>query len=492
MIEQGRQVLYLLPEIALTVQIRERLAQVFGERLCVYHSRSTDAERADMWQRQLSERPYDVVLGARSAVFLPFHRLGLVIIDEEHDGSFKQQDRKPRYHARSVAAMLARRHGAKTLLGTATPSAESYNNALTGKYGLVTLSQRFEDMELPEVHVADLRDLRRRKMMNGPFSPELLAAIRHALDNGKQAILFQNRRGFAPMIECRACGWVPRCDHCDVSLTYHKRTSQLTCHYCGHTYSVPAACPCCGNTRLSARGLGTEKVEEAIADIFPEARVARMDLDTTRQKDAHERIINDFAAGNTDILIGTQMITKGLDFDRVSIVGILNADTMLNMPDFRAHEQAFTMMAQVAGRAGRKGQRGMVILQTSSPDAPVISHVVSNNTTTFFNELFEERAAFHYPPFYRLIDIYLRHREDATVGHAAIDMGRTLRQWFGDRVLGPDRPAVARVKGLSIRKMMLKIEPGLDGAKVRQYLHDAERQILKKYPTMQIHFDVDP
>lgn len=491
-IARGRQVLYLLPEIALTVQIRERLRRVFGERLCVYHSKNTDSRRAQIWQRQLSDNAYDVVLGARSAVFLPMRRLGLVIIDEEHDGSFKQQDHKPRYHARSVAAVMARRQGAKMLLGTATPSAESYHNAMTGKYGLVTLTQRYDDMQLPEIKVVDVRDMRRRKMMEGPFSPQLLDATRRALDDGRQVILFQNRRGFAPMIECKTCGWVPRCEHCDVSLTYHKASQQLTCHYCGHTYSVPDACPCCGDTKLTSRGLGTEKIEESIAAIFPEARIVRMDLDTTRQKTSHENIINDFAAGRTDILIGTQMITKGLDFDGVSVVGILNADTLLNMPDFRAHEQAFTMMAQVAGRAGRKGQRGLVILQTNTPEAAVINHVVNNNTTLFFDELFLERQVFHYPPFYRLIDIYLRHRQNAVVDNAAADLGNRLRQWFGERVLGPERPAVARVKGLSLRKIMLKIEPGLDGARVRHFLRAAEQQTTKIYTTVQVLFDVDP
>ena len=502
---RGGQVLYLLPEIALTVQIRERLGLVFGDRLCVYHSKTTDDERAEIWNRLLEtpdasaaghrqgqDASYGVILGARSAVFLPFRRLGLIIIDEEHDASFKQQDHKPRYHARSVALMLARMYGAKTLLGTATPSAESYRNAMTGKYGLVTLSQRYENIELPEVKVVDMRDLRRRKMLNGPFSPLLIESIRETIDNGRQVILFQNRRGFAPMIECRTCGWVPRCTYCDVSLTYHKRTGQLTCHYCGHSYSVPEKCPCCGNDKLTARGVGTEKIEENISGIFPQARVARMDMDTTKQKDAHEHIISDFAAGRTDILIGTQMITKGLDFDRVSVVGILNADMMLNMPDFRAHEQAFTMMAQVAGRAGRKGRRGTVILQTYTPDAPVIRHVVNNTGRLFFDELFEERAAFRYPPFYRLIDIYLRHRENAVVQRAATELGRALRQWFGQRILGPESPVVARVKGLSIQKIMLKIEPGLDLSKVRQCLREEARKLNKTFSTVQIHFDVDP
>lgn len=369
--EQHRQVLYLLPEIALTVQIRERLQRVFGNRLGIYHSKYSDAERVEIWKKQLSDNPYDVILGARSAVFLPFTRLGLVIVDEEHETSFKQQDPAPRYHARSVAIMLAQACGAKTLLGTATPSAETYHNATTGKYGLVTLNRRYKDIQLPEIRVVDIRDMQRRKMMNGPFSPVLVKSVREVLEGGGQAILFQNRRGFAPMMECKVCGWVPRCTNCDVSLTYHKNMNQLTCHYCGYTYKLPEACPCCGNTDLKGRGYGTEKIEDKVMEVFPEARVARMDLDTTRTRTAYERIISDFSAGRTNLLIGTQMISKGLDFGGVGVVGILNADSMLNYPDFRAYEHAFTMMSQVAGRAGRKGRRGLVILQTKSPNCPL-------------------------------------------------------------------------------------------------------------------------
>ena len=379
-LERKQQVLYLLPEIALTVQIRQRLQRVFGDRLGIYHSKYSDAERVEIWKKQMSQNPYGVILGARSAVLLPFSNLGLVIIDEEHETSFKQQDPAPRYHARSAAIMLAAKAGAKVLLGSATPCAETWHNARTGKYGYVRLDKRFGDMQMPEINVVDIKDLQHRKMMNGPFSPLLLSSVRRALDNKEQVILFQNRRGFAPMIECRECGWTPRCEACDVSLTFHKALGQLTCHYCGRTYAVPDVCPCCGSHDLRGRGYGTEKVEDKVMELFPDARVARMDLDTTRTRNAYERLISDFSAHRTDILIGTQMVSKGLDFDKVSVVGILNADSMLNYPDFRAYEHAFTMMAQVAGRAGRKGKRGLVILQTKSPELPVIAQVVFTPT----------------------------------------------------------------------------------------------------------------
>lgn len=497
-LERHEQVLYLLPEIALTVQIRKRLQKVFGSRLGIYHSKYSDAERVEIWKKQLSSNPYDVILGARSAVFLPFQKLGLIIIDEEHETSFKQQDPAPRYHARSVAIMMAAKMGqgtdCKVLLGTATPSMESYYNAVNGKYGLVTLNSRYQDIQLPEIKIVDIKDLQRRKMMQGPFSPLLLGSIKKALAAGEQVILFQNRRGFAPMIECRQCGWVPHCTNCDVSLTYHKNIQQLTCHYCGFTYQVPSVCPCCGSTELKGRGYGTEKIEDQIMEIFPEARVARMDLDTTRTRSAYERIISDFSAGRTNLLIGTQMVSKGLDFDKVSVVGILNADTMLNYPDFRAYEHAFMMMAQVSGRAGRKGKQGLVLLQTKSPQLPVISQVVHNDYAGFFRDLLEERRQFHYPPFYHLIYIYLKHRQNATVNGAAIEIGNRLRQWFGERVLGPDKPSIAKVKQMNIRKIVLKLENGIDLKRVREYLLMAQRQMLQdtRYNSLQVYYDVDP
>ncbi len=493
-IADGKQVLYLLPEIALTVQMMDRLRSVFGDRLGIYHSKYSDAERAEIWLRQLSDHPYDIILGARSAMFLPFQRLGLVIVDEEHESSYKQQDPAPRYHARSAAIVLAQLCGAKTLLGTATPSAETYYNATTGKYGKVTLATRYSDIRLPEITVVDIKDLKRRKMMTGPFSPQLLAAMRAALSAGKQVILFQNRRGFAPMVECRVCGWVPKCEHCDVSLTYHKNQNRMTCHYCGYTYLVPTRCPNCESTDLKGRGYGTEKIEDQIRDVFPEVEVARMDLDTTRTRNAYERLIGDFAAGRTHVLVGTQMISKGLDFDHVGVVGILDADSMLNYPDFRAYEHAFMMMAQVSGRAGRKGERGQVILQTRNAEARVIGQVVNNDYTGFFDELMEERRLFHYPPYYRLIYIYLRHRREEVVESASIEMGGRLRQWFGERILGPDKPAVARVKSMSVRKIVVKLENGIDHRQARQYLRLAEKQLMenKRYATLQLYFDVDP
>ena len=493
-LERKQQVLYLLPEIALTVQIMERLQHVFGNRLGIYHSKYSDAERVEIWQKQLSQNPYDVILGARSAVFLPFQHLGLVIVDEEHETSYKQQDPMPRYHARSAAIMLAQMFSAKTLLGTATPSLESYHNAKTGKYALVELFQRYKGIELPEIQVVDIKDLQHRKMMNGPFSPLLLNKVREALGRGEQAILFQNRRGYAPMIECKQCGWVPHCSHCDVSLTLHRNLNQLTCHYCGTVYQVPTECPACGSKELQTRGYGTEKIEADIRDIFPEARIARMDLDTTRTRQAYERIISDFSAGRTNLLIGTQMISKGLDFDKVSVVGILNADTMLNYPDFRAYEHAFMMMAQVSGRAGRKGRRGLVILQTKSPDLPLVHQVVRNDYAAFYRSLIAERQQFHYPPYYRLVYVYLKHRQDAVVEAAGLEMGRLLRQWFSGRVLGPDKPGISKVKSLSIRKIVLKVELSLSMAEVRRYLALAQQQMLqeKRYASLQIYYDVDP
>ncbi|MBR2248934.1 MAG: primosomal protein N' [Prevotella sp.] len=493
-IDRGEQVLYLLPEIALTVQITTRLQRVFGRRLGIYHSKYSDAERVEIWQKQLSASPYDVILGARSACLLPFQRLGLVIIDEEHENSFKQQDPAPRYHARSTAIMMAHMSDARVVLGTATPSVESYHNAMSGKYGLVELTQRYQGIELPRIEVVDIKDLRRRKMMNGPFSPQLLAALRATFERGEQAILFQNRRGFAPMIECRECGWVPKCQNCDVSLTLHKNLNMLTCHYCGFTYPVPQKCPNCESTDLRGRGYGTEKIEDQVQTIFPDIKVARMDLDTTRTRTAYERLISDFSQGKTQLLIGTQMVTKGLDFDRVSLVGILDADAMLNYPDFRSYEHAFMMMAQVAGRAGRKGRQGLVILQTRNPELPVVGQVVANDYAGFYRCLLAERRDFCYPPYFRLVYVYLKHRHDDLVSTAATELAGRMRQVFGKRVLGPDKPAVARVKQLHIRKIVLKVETAADYRRVRTALRTIQAQLMadKRYSQLQIYFDVDP
>ena len=493
-LDRHEQVLYLLPEIALTVQMMERLRRVFGNRLGIYHSKYSDAERVEIWNKQLSDCPYDVILGARSALFLPFKKLGLVIVDEEHETSYKQQDPSPRYHARSAAIMLAGMCGAKTLLGTATPSMESYYNAQTGKYGLVELTTRYKDIELPEITVVDVKDLRHRRMMEGPFSPLLLREMQQALQRGKQVILFQNRRGYAPMVICKQCGWVPSCQHCDVSLTLHRNMNQLTCHYCGYTYQVPVECPACGCKDLQARGFGTEKIEAEVATLFPDARVARMDLDTTRTRNAYERIINDFAQGNTSILIGTQMVSKGLDFANVAVVGILSADAMLNIPDFRAYETAFMMMSQVSGRAGRKGERGHVVLQTMNPQLSVVQQVVRNDFLAFYQDVLQERQAFHYPPFTHLIYVYLKHVKEPVVDTAAIEMGSRLRQVFQQRVLGPDKPGVAKVKTLHIRKIVLKVERMADYKTVRARLHQIVKSMMqdRRYASLQIYFDVDP
>ncbi|KXU59911.1 replication restart helicase PriA [Prevotella bivia] len=493
-IEEHKQVLYLVPEIALTVQMTSRLQAVFGDKLGIYHSKYSDAERVEIWKKQLSNHPYDVILGARSAVFLPFQQLGLVIVDEEHEQSFKQQDPAPRYHARSAAIILANMYKAKVLLGTATPSIETYFNAKNGKFGFVELSRRYKDIQLPQVEIVDIKDLRRRKMMKGPFSPRLLSAVREALEHGQQAILFQNRRGFAPMVECKQCGWVPKCPNCDVSLTLHKNMNSLSCHYCGYTYKVPTACPCCEGTDIRGRGYGTEKIEDEISSLLPEAKIARMDLDTTRTHNAYDRIINEFSEGKTNLLIGTQMITKGLDFDKVSVVGILDADSMLNYPDFRAYEQAFMMMCQVSGRAGRKGKQGLVILQTKNQELPIIQQVVHNDYQNFYRNVLEERKDFHYPPFYRLIYVYLKHREENVVESAGYELGSRLREVLGNRVLGPDKPAVARIKTLNIRKIVLKLENGIDMTRAKQVLRQVQAAMSKdkRYGALVVYYDVDP
>lgn len=493
-VEEGKQVLYLLPEIALTAQITERLRKVFGHRLGVYHSKFPDAERVEIWKKQLEEQAYDVILGVRSSVFLPFKRLGLVIVDEEHENTYKQQDPAPRYHARSAAIMLASMYGAKVLLGTATPSVESYFNALSGKYGLVELKERYKEIRLPHIEQVDIKELAHQKRMRGPFSPTLMQEIRKALENKEQVILFQNRRGFAPMVECHTCAWVPKCKNCDVSLTYHKGLNQLTCHYCGYTCPVPKICPACGETDLRNRGFGTERVEDDVKLVFPEARVARMDLDTTRTRTAYEKIISDFEQGKTDILIGTQMVSKGLDFERVSVVGILNADTMLNYPDFRSYERAFQLMAQVAGRAGRKNKQGLVVLQTKSPDLPVIHQVMRNDYEQLYYDQLAERQLFRYPPYYRLVYVYLKHRKEEVLDMAADMMAAQLRAGLGDRVLGPDKPPVARIQTLFIKKMIVKVEQTASMSKVRNYLLAVQRAVMadERFRSLVVYYDVDP
>ena len=493
-LRKGQQVLYLLPEIALTTQITERLKRVFGHRLGVYHSKFPDAERVEIWKKQLTDESYDIILGVRSSIFLPFKRLGLIIVDEEHENTYKQQEPAPRYHARSAAIMLASMYEAKVLLGTATPSVESYFNARKGKYGLVQLKERYKEIRLPHIELVDIKELTRQKRMKGPFSPVLVKEIRSALDRREQVILFQNRRGFAQMIECRTCGWIPKCKNCDVSLTFHKRLNQLTCHYCGYTQSVAASCPACGGVELLNRGIGTERIEEDIQLTFPDVRVARMDLDTTRSRTAYEKIIADFEQGKTDILIGTQMISKGLDFNHVNVVGILNADTMLNYPDFRSYERAFQLMAQVAGRAGRKDKQGLVILQTKSPELPVISQVLNNDYEQLYEDQLAERQVFRYPPFYRLIYVYLKHRKEDVLEQAAEMAATLLRTGLGNRVLGPDKPPIARIQTLFIKKIMIKVELTASMTKVRDYLKGVQRTLSEdaRFRSLIVYYDVDP
>ncbi|MCZ2585181.1 primosomal protein N' [Bacteroides fragilis] len=493
-LRRGRQVLYLLPEIALTTQITERLKRVFGSRLGIYHSKFPDAERVEIWQKQLTEEGYDIILGVRSSVFLPFRNLGLVIVDEEHENTYKQQDPAPRYHARNAAIVLASMYGAKTLLGTATPSVETWQNATTGKFGWVELKERYKEIQLPEIIPVDIKELHRKKRMTGQFSPLLLQYVREALDNKQQVILFQNRRGFAPMIECRTCGWVPKCKNCDVSLTYHKGINQLTCHYCGYTYQLPRSCPACEGVELMHRGFGTEKIEDDVKLIFPEASVARMDLDTTRTRSAYEKIIADFEQGKTDILIGTQMVSKGLDFDHVSVVGILNADTMLNYPDFRSYERAFQLMAQVAGRAGRKNKRGRVVLQTKSIDHPIIRQVMTNDYEDMVAGQLAERQMFHYPPYYRMVYVYLKNRNETLLDVMAHTMAEKLRALFGNRILGPDKPPVARIQTLFIRKIVVKIEQNAPMSRARELLLRVQREMIEdeRFKSLIVYYDVDP
>lgn len=493
-LEQGKQVLFLLPEIVLTTQLTERLRRVFGNRMGVYHSRFSDAERVEIWKKQLSAEGYDVIVGVRSSVFLPFRNLGLVIVDEEHEPSYKQQEPAPRYHARNVALVLASFYGAHTLLGTATPSFESYYHARNGKYALVNLHTRYAQVALPEIKVVDIKELSRKKLMKGVFSPVLLQAIGTALEAKEQVILFQNRRGFAPIVQCKECDWIPKCKNCDVSLTYHKRFDMLTCHYCGFSAPIPKSCPSCGSLVLKHKGLGTEKVEYEIHECFPEAKVARMDLDTTRTRKAYEQILMDFESGKTDILIGTQMVSKGLDFDRVRIVGILDADGMLNIPDFRSYERAFQMMAQVAGRAGRRGDRGIVFLQTRNSESPVVAQVVDHDYLAHYLWQMQERKLFHYPPFCHLIYVFLKYRQEEPLDRFAHQLAERLRQVFGSRVLGPDAPPVGRVQSLYIRKIVLKVELSASHSKVRTALQNVCQTALQESScsSIQLYFDVDP
>jgi len=493
-VSQRKQVLFLLPEIALTTQITHRLRLVFGNKLGIYHSKFSDAERVEIWQKQLSSTPYDIIVGVRSSIFLPFKKLGLVIVDEEHDGSYKQQDPAPRYNARNAAIVLAMQYHAKVLLGTATPSIESYYNTQIGKYGLVTLTERFQEIRLPRVEIVDCKELKRKKYMKGPLSPVLIEKIKEALVNKEQVILFQNRRGYAPFVECKTCGWVPKCKNCDVSLTYHKGLNQLTCHYCGYTYRLPDKCPSCEGVEFDKCGFGTERIEDYVSEIFPEAHIARMDLDTTRSRNSYEQIISDFSEGKVDVLIGTQMVAKGLDFDRVHVVGILNADSMMNYPDFRSYEKAFQLMVQVSGRAGRKNKQGIVVLQTKDADSPLIKLVETNDFPKFYDWQLSERQLFQYPPFYRLVYIFIKHHEDDILDSLSYTFAERLRKIFGNRILGPDRPPIARIQMLYIRKIVLKIEINVSMKAVRDILAKEKSDLLKdaRYRSALIYFDVDP
>ena len=493
-LERGEQVLYMLPEIALTKQIIERLQRVFGNRIGLYHSKFSDAERVEIWKKQLSDTPYDVILGVRSSVFLPFRNLGLVIVDEEHENSYKQQEPAPRYNARNAAMVLASFFGAKTLLGTATPSIESYYNATTGKYALVSLTTRHREVKMPEIEVIDMIEYSRKKLTTGPFSDPLTEAMRKALQERQQISLFQNRRGYSPLLECRTCGWVPKCKHCDVSLTLHKSAGKLTCHYCGYTIPAPVHCPNCESRSFMNLGYGTEKIEDDLQNMFPEARIVRMDLDTTRTRTAYERIISDFQNGKTDILIGTQMVSKGLDFDNVAVVGIINADTLLNYPDFRAMERAFQLMSQVAGRAGRRNGQGKVFLQTRMSDAPVIPQIVRNDYMQFYDQQLSERMLFHYPPFYRLVYIYIKHRDVRVLEEFSEIFGKQMREIFDYRVLGPDLPPIARIKQLYIRKIVLKVENSLSQYKVNDVLQNLQQAYcsMPRYRSIVMFYDIDP
>lgn len=494
-IEEGKQALFLVPEIALTTQLTSRLRRIFGNRLGVYHSKFSDAERVEVWNALLNDDVYDLIIGVRSSVFLPFRKLGLVIVDEEHELSYKQFDPSPRYHARNAAIILAQMHGAKTLLGTATPSVETFYNAKIKKFGFVEMSERFGQIQLPEIQIIDTKEAYRKKEMRGFFSEILLEQIENSLKNNSQIILFQNRRGYAPYIECRVCGFVPHCKNCDVSLTVHRFTNTLTCHYCGYSETITAACPACHTPDgLTAKGFGTEKIEEEIGKIFPSARIARMDLDTTRSRKNFQTLISDFENHKIDILVGTQMISKGLDFENVSLVGVLNADNLLSIPDFRASERAFQMLMQVSGRAGRKSKRGEVIIQTSQPQNPVFEQVTNNDYEKMFATQIAERQQFRYPPFVRLMQISIRHKDAAKTQQAANLLAKFLRSIFLNRVLGPNDPVVARVQNLYIKQILLKIETGVSAEKAKQILIEQIKQLLENqnFKSVLVNIDIDP
>lgn len=493
-LQRGDQVLFLVPEIALTTQLTHRLQKVFGDRVLIYHSRFTDNERVDIWKKLLTENEPCVIIGARSSLFLPFSRLGIVIVDEEHETSYKQYDPSPRYNARDIAMVLASMHGAKTLLGSATPSIETYHKATTGKFGLVELLTRYDDVTLPEMEIIDMTTSRKRYLTNGSFAQHTIAASRHALIDGKQIILFHNRRGFAPLARCKQCAWIPKCQNCDVSLTYHRFQNQLVCHYCGASYQLPNICPSCKEPGVEILGYGTERIEDEITNIFPDYKILRMDLDTTRNKDSYENIIDDFSNHKADILVGTQMVTKGLDFGDVNLVAVLNADAIINFPDFRSSERAFNMLEQVSGRAGRRNTQGKVIVQTTNPNHPIIGFLKNHDYNGFYNHVIDERRLFNYPPFTRVIYIYLKHRDNDTLIEIASIYASRLRELFGNRIFGPEEPMVARVQSLHIRKIMLKVEINASMKKVKTILRNTYEQ-MHQHPRMKgmiVYYDVDP
>lgn len=494
MFAEGKQVLYLLPEIALTSQMVERLRKVMGSRVLVYHSRFSGRERVEVYHRVKKAGEPLLVLGARSALFLPFNNPGLIIVDEEHENTFKQSDPAPRYHARDAAIVLARMHGAKVLLGTATPSMETYANTRNGKYGKVELLSRYGKVPMPEILVADLTKARKKREMRSVFTPLLISEMEAALSAGRQVILFQNRRGYSSIVRCESCNWIPQCRTCDVSLTYHRNPAGMICHYCGYTHGIPASCPECGSTRLTTAGFGTELVEDEVSMIFPSARLARLDLDSSRNTRSYEKILTGFSDGDIDILVGTQMLSKGLDFERVSLVGILNADQMLNYPDFRAHERSFQLMAQVSGRAGRKDLRGKVVIQTGDPGHPVIRHVVHHDFEGMYREQFMERQAFAYPPFTHLVRLEVKAKEERESAKAADILGEKLRKVFGQRVLGPQAPPVARVRSYYLKHILLKIEKKASFARARDLVRSILEEAVSEdaFKKVRVNADVDP
>lgn len=492
-LSMGEQTLYLVPEIALTIQLMQRLQAVFGSKVGIYHSKINDNEKAEIWKKMISDDPYKIILGVRSSLYLPYQKLGLVIVDEEHEMSYKQQESSPRYHARDTAIMLAHLFNAKTILGSATPSLESFFNTKIGKYGLVTLNERYGNILMPEIQIENTFMLRKRKKMKSLLAPQLIEQMKESLENGEQVILFRNRRGYASLIECEQCAWTPKCKRCDVALTYHKKSNRLICHYCNAVYTMPTVCPSCNSENLKTLGQGTEQLEEEVERLFPNNIVGRMDLDTTRKKDSYEKIIDDFQNKKVQILIGTQMLSKGLDFENVGVVGVISADSLLNYPDFRSHERGFQLMMQAAGRAGRKNRQGKVIIQSADPDQPIYDYISNYNYEDFFNAQMTERKMFKYPPFSRLISIILKDKIELKVNSGSEYLASLLRQSFGDMVQGPNNPIVSIIQHYHIREILLKLDNNLSIKKTRDIIKSAETKFHSRndYKYIIIHFDVD-